>query len=280
VNPDILIPVLLIIATLLISGVGIEMANNPPTSRKAKWVYRVIFAVLGLTLCGLAYLQADRAATQQAQARTEAHTTEVSNAREMGILRGELTNTENLMKEAMAAFSTRTTDPAVKKLADSYALLAQPPDKNAVPSKAEALQPSAPIPPTKVLSPTNLELKKSAENIAQDILRVRRNYSEDSRNVEMGHMRALRNRANVSKFNADKENDNYNHERTEIQIRRAKDLEPFIAKASELANTMLTRLPPATASGIRALLDRSKPGGDERDQQAIQDLRTIATLLP
>lgn len=42
---------------VIAAAVGIEMTFNPPATSKGKWAYRIAFVCLGLSVCGLTYLQ-------------------------------------------------------------------------------------------------------------------------------------------------------------------------------------------------------------------------------
>src|ERR1035437_8453236 len=180
-NPDLLIPLLLILVTVLISGVGIEMANTPPTSKKAKWIYRAIFASLGLTLCGLTYLQAARAAAQQVEAKKESTQAAIKSAGELGDMKGQLTSLSNLMANALTEFGRRTTDPSLKQLATTYVLLAQSAAKAQANATSDAAPPHPLTPGPVTIRLSNTKLKRSAEELAGKLSLLARNYRSEER---------------------------------------------------------------------------------------------------
>jgi hypothetical protein len=70
-NLDLALLLASVALTVFLAAVGIEMANNPPTSRKAKWVYRSVFILLGTLLIGTTYWQGKRNIEEQARTRAE-----------------------------------------------------------------------------------------------------------------------------------------------------------------------------------------------------------------
>lgn len=70
-NWDTALVVLQTILILALSGIGIEMANNPPTSKRAKWVYRGLFIVVGLLSIVVVYWQSVRSGNEKAEIRRE-----------------------------------------------------------------------------------------------------------------------------------------------------------------------------------------------------------------
>ena len=59
-NLDLALLIASVALTILLAAVGVEMANNPPTSRKARWIYRSVFVILGGLLIGATYWQGKR----------------------------------------------------------------------------------------------------------------------------------------------------------------------------------------------------------------------------
>jgi hypothetical protein len=62
---DIVFTVAQVFVGLLLAGVGIEMANNPPQTTKHKWIYRSVFIVLGILATGITLGQAIKASRDQ-----------------------------------------------------------------------------------------------------------------------------------------------------------------------------------------------------------------------
>jgi hypothetical protein len=171
---DVLIPILLVLVSVLISWVGVEMANNPPTTNPEKAMYRTRFKVLGLALVILTFWQALRASAQQSEAQRESREVAVTNARNTGALQSQLTTLQNLMADAMATFRM-TTDPKLRQLADSYAQLAQSVGKSAQPPATDA----TPAPPSAPrTAATNLELKSNATSLFTQVRSAYQLYIE------------------------------------------------------------------------------------------------------
>ncbi len=71
-DKDIALLLAVAILTVSLSAVGVEMANYPPTTSKAKWTYRVIFIVIGILLIGAFFWQGIRNIAEQTSIRSEA----------------------------------------------------------------------------------------------------------------------------------------------------------------------------------------------------------------
>jgi hypothetical protein len=75
-NLDLALLLASIVFTILLAAVGVEMANSPPTSRAARWIYRSVFIVLGGLLVGTTYWQGKRNIDEQNKLKTAAETQE------------------------------------------------------------------------------------------------------------------------------------------------------------------------------------------------------------
>jgi len=74
---DILLTVLNVVWGLILTGIGIEMVNNPPGDDPTKkWLYRSLFGVFGAAVIITTFFQSTRNATEQARLRDEAKTEE------------------------------------------------------------------------------------------------------------------------------------------------------------------------------------------------------------
>jgi hypothetical protein len=70
-NLDLALLIASITLTILLAGVGVEMANNPPSSCKSKWTYRSIFIILGTFLIGVTIWQGKRNMKEQQRTVSE-----------------------------------------------------------------------------------------------------------------------------------------------------------------------------------------------------------------
>jgi hypothetical protein len=70
---DIGLQVASILLTVLLAGVGIEMANNPPEKNDTgrKWIYRSIFGLIGLLLIFVTVYQAERNSANELSLKTQ-----------------------------------------------------------------------------------------------------------------------------------------------------------------------------------------------------------------
>jgi len=72
---DLVLHTVSVVLTIGTAAVGIEMANNPPTSSRGKWGYRAVFAALAVLLIGVdvwQYYQSQKEQTQLRDAGTAA----------------------------------------------------------------------------------------------------------------------------------------------------------------------------------------------------------------
>jgi hypothetical protein len=64
-NIDIFLQIVFGVLTVFLTGIGVEMANNPPQTDRRKWMYRSAFLVAGIALIGVNSVQAARNTHQQ-----------------------------------------------------------------------------------------------------------------------------------------------------------------------------------------------------------------------
>lgn len=91
-NWDIALPMVSLLLTVLLAYIGIEMANRPPTSSIAKWIYRSIFTLIGALLLVVNYRQAVRSINEQARIRTDANTEQRKIEAQYNQVQGTLNN--------------------------------------------------------------------------------------------------------------------------------------------------------------------------------------------
>jgi hypothetical protein len=125
-NLDLALLLAAIIFTILLAAVGVEMANNPPTSKKAKWAYRTAFIVLGLLLIGTTYWQGQRNIDEQNRIKLVAEAQEKKLddrydeiKTQYSRLEGRLTSIQNFSKHPPANFTPQQVGEAIRTMAGS-----------------------------------------------------------------------------------------------------------------------------------------------------------------
>jgi len=101
---------------LLLAGVGIEMANNPPQTAKHKWTYRSVFIVLGVFATGITVGQAVKASRDQQDAkrvadneRQAAQQDRLDRAKEVGNLQGQLQSMQQVLGHVLSNSDPKQT---------------------------------------------------------------------------------------------------------------------------------------------------------------------------
>ena len=69
---DILLTLLNVVFGLVLTGIGIEMVNNPPVTDQKKWLYRLLFGLFGCAVIVTTASQSIRSANAQERSRVEA----------------------------------------------------------------------------------------------------------------------------------------------------------------------------------------------------------------
>src|SRR5258708_23218143 len=64
---DIGLTVLNVVFGLILTGIGIEMVNNPPDTKTKKWVYRILFSVFGIAVVITTFIQSTSNTKRQEQ---------------------------------------------------------------------------------------------------------------------------------------------------------------------------------------------------------------------
>ena len=121
-NLDITLPVVFVLVTALMTGVGIEMANNPPTTQRRKWAYRSIFIVLALSLIGVNLWQSVRSGEEQRATEEAGQQAERNTYGELEYLKGQLKSVSTAVGRLAGSSSNPT---AVRQLAGAIENLAQ-----------------------------------------------------------------------------------------------------------------------------------------------------------
>jgi len=91
---DTLLTLLNVVWGLFLTGIGIEMVNNPPgNDAKKKWAYRILFGLLGVAVVVTTLLQSSRTAREQTAERTQ-------HGIEQGNLEGKLDLVSDVLKKS------------------------------------------------------------------------------------------------------------------------------------------------------------------------------------
>lgn len=131
-NLDIFLLLASVGLTALLAAEGIEMANKPPTTDKARWTYRVVFAVLGLLLLGTTYWQVKRNTAEQARINKEAdEQKKVADAR-YNQLQGKLENITQFVSHPPAGFTQDQVTAVVHSLTKNSSKPAPPPQTTVI----------------------------------------------------------------------------------------------------------------------------------------------------
>jgi hypothetical protein len=69
---DTVLTLLNVVWGLVLTGIGIEMVNNPPDVRWKRWVYRILFIVFGIAVIATTAIQSARNTSEQVRLHQEA----------------------------------------------------------------------------------------------------------------------------------------------------------------------------------------------------------------
>jgi hypothetical protein len=120
-NLDIALQMASITLTVLLAGVAIEMANEPPITRGKKWAYRLAFILFGLSLAGVTYSQTVRALNEQTRARNEANNEQQKSAAQYGLVQGKLDNITQFIAHPPPNLDLKQVADAVRVMAGNTA---------------------------------------------------------------------------------------------------------------------------------------------------------------
>ena len=116
-NFDIALLLASTVFTVLLAAVGIEMANNPPASGRAKWLYRSIFIVLGSLLVGTTSWQGKRNMDEQARIAKESSDQRAVGDARYNQLQGRLDNITQFVAHPPSDFHPEQILAAVRAMA-------------------------------------------------------------------------------------------------------------------------------------------------------------------
>ncbi len=119
-----------VVITVLVAGVGIEMANNPPTTQRRKWACRSAFIVLALFLIGVNLWQSVRSGEQQRATEEAGQQAERKTYGELEYLKGQLKSVSTAVGRLAGSSSnptaTRQLARAIESLAEGQKPTVQP----------------------------------------------------------------------------------------------------------------------------------------------------------
>jgi hypothetical protein len=154
--PDFDLDLLLLIAsislTISIAWIGIEMANNPPTTDRAKWKYRIMFGVIALSLIGVTYWQGKRNKDEQATIQSESD-------REKQAIQSQYDKLGQKMDDIGTFFKHPPAGLTKDQVADAVrTMLAPPPKQDSVQSTPTGATPPQSIPSNSSKAPVPPEM--------------------------------------------------------------------------------------------------------------------------
>lgn len=123
-NLDLALLLASIIFTILLAAVGVEMANNPPTSCTTRWIYRCVFIILGSLLVGATYWQGKRNIDEQNRIKSVAEAQEKKLddryneiKTQYSQLEGRLISIQNFSKHPPANLTPQQVGEAIRTMA-------------------------------------------------------------------------------------------------------------------------------------------------------------------
>jgi hypothetical protein len=139
VNLDLALLVLSIILTVLLALVGVEMANNPPTTAKHKRIYRSVFITIGFFLIVVTYGQGVRNGNEQQRLRTDASDRQGELEGRLNQMQGKLNNIENFVSHPPRTFSPADVNAAVRAMVGQQQPVQVLPSYGNLPARCNAL---------------------------------------------------------------------------------------------------------------------------------------------
>lgn len=167
-NLDLVLLLASLILTLGLAFIGIEMANNPPTSERAKWAYRLSFTVVGILLIVVTYLQATRNMNQQAAVKIEADNETKAVQTKFDQVTGKLDNIQHFVENPPSGLTQAQVADVVRiQVADVVRTMISGRSQS---SESGPPAQASPIAPTKApLAPDTQALKIQGMQVAKEI---------------------------------------------------------------------------------------------------------------
>lgn len=102
--------------TVLLAGIGVEMANNPPSTTKARKSYRVGFIVIGGLLIAVTWVQGSRNGSEQAKVVSDAASDRATLKSRYDELKGKLDNIGQVVEHPPAGLTQAQLADVVRKM--------------------------------------------------------------------------------------------------------------------------------------------------------------------
>jgi hypothetical protein len=131
---DTILTVTSVVITILIAGVGIEMANNPPSSSRDKWIYRLTFIGLGAGLVAVSVLISIRTNRERRAEEQRANAAEMQINGDLQFVKGQLAAFGDLMR---GVAESGLNDAGVKELARAISVVTRSRQGQSTPNSEE-----------------------------------------------------------------------------------------------------------------------------------------------
>jgi len=119
---DLLLTVLNVVFGLVLTGIGIEMVNNPPGEiRWKRWAYRILFIVFGIAVVVTTAMQSVRNQSEQERLRKEAAATEIQLSNQVSAQGGKLDAIAHFEQQFLTFVQQRPTSDAAAKAYETMA---------------------------------------------------------------------------------------------------------------------------------------------------------------
>jgi len=265
---DILLTLLNVVSGVILTGIGIEMVNNPPGDiRWKKNLYRLLFAVFGCAIIATTFLQSVRTAKEQERLHSEAQQGQIESTGKLNYMQGTLDTIAKFESQFIASHS-------------------QSPDestKAAVAAAAQILKAATPsLSPTKSVyeAMNNIQLQNFVLDFAKELRDFEATY-RNSRNAI-----SSKEQSNVLAATTQVERDrSFNNMMAEnMQLRSREDLEfrqHYFGEAIAVRDVLLQRVPnaPKPKESLIAL-DSGSLTGPEPISDVADYLELLARKIP
>jgi hypothetical protein len=173
-NLDLFLIVLDIVLTVSLAGIGIEMANNPPTTTTAKWCYRAVFSIIGGLLVWVTCSQEVRSITEQTSIRTAAETERRTIQTQYDQVTGKLNSIQEFVEHPPAGLTKDQVAEVVRsQVADAVRMaVAGKPQLPPVATNTTPVNPAVPTTPAASnlpQSPDSQTLQREAFGFVQQV---------------------------------------------------------------------------------------------------------------
>jgi hypothetical protein len=263
---DTVLTLLNVVWGLILTGIGIEMVNNPPDTRAKKWTYRVLFAVFGLAVIVTTAYQSVRNATEQQRLKAEAEKTERELSNKVSEQSGKLDAIAHFESQFLTFVSQRPSGDATTKAYEAMALTIM----------RTAQGPA-------VQSQDNLRLKQRACVIAEHI----RMLAEREMGEELGRWQnaaAAQGKGGILATATEGEKRNWQDQQQKLHEQARQDFvfeynDKYKRDALKIREQLLEKLPPGTRNdSISPYYEQA--GNYMAQDQVASELEQLASLIP